>query len=527
MKTANERDVTIIGGGWSGLMACKHMLDGGLDPVVLEARESVGGVWRYSDDPSITTVMRNTRTTSSRCITEVSDFPMPDDYPHFPRHGQVISYLERYVEHFGLAPHVRCNTEVVSARKTRGLWEVADRNGRVWRSRFLIVCSGLHSTPNLDAAETVFGDFTGDVSHSAGYKHPTAEHEGQRILIFGGGETSSDIAHELSGVAAEVHYAIPNGAWFLRRSFGAESDADTLDSWSSPLRTVSSPLDKGALFVNLLVKRLYGEQGHGQPAWRSPALYYGQFFNKSDDVLADVAAGRVHPHSKVTGCEGRRVRFDDGQAIEVDRVILCTGYHRNFAFLPGYDVPFYRHYLFVFNNDDPSLAFLGFARPVVTSIPFMTEQQLRMVTRVFAGQIRLPEKAVRDREIERDAAAMNKRYARSSRRIDGLVDPMWYTSRISRAAGTFPRFYALARRHPLIALKLVRLPAHGALFMVNDAMHDPVGLRRIVATVSRYRPRPSQMRFYLDTCGGWLLVRLFEDVFRLWLRMTGQAHKYY
>ena len=121
---AFESDVTIIGGGWSGLLAAKHMRDNGLSAVVLEARDKVGGVWRYSDDPSVTTVMRSTRTTSSRCITEVSDFPMPDDYPHFPHHTQVIDYLDRYVERFDLGARVHCNTEVVGASKVDGRWEV-------------------------------------------------------------------------------------------------------------------------------------------------------------------------------------------------------------------------------------------------------------------------------------------------------------------------------------------------------------------------------------------------------------------
>ena len=524
---AFESDVTIIGGGWSGLLAAKHMRDNGLSAVVLEARDKVGGVWRYSDDPSVTTVMRSTRTTSSRCITEVSDFPMPDDYPHFPHHTQVIDYLDRYVERFDLGARVHCNTEVVGASKVDGRWEVVDRAGNNWRSRFLVVSSGLHSRPNVDAARTVFEDFEGEIAHSGGYKQPTPAHEGKRILVFGGGETSSDIANELSSVAAEVHYAIPNGAWFLRRTFNDSPHSDTLDSWSSTLRMVCSPTDKGALFPNLLSQALYGRQGHGQPEWRSPALYYGQFFNKSDDVLKAVAAGQVRPRARVVRCEGRRVHFADGTQAEIDQVILCTGYHRNFDFLPGYDTPVYRHYLFVFDNDDPSLAFLGFARPVVTSIPFMTEQQVRMVARVFSGQVLLPDKAVRDREIEQDAAAMAKRYEHTSRRIDGLVDPMWYTSRLSHAAGIFPQFHQLLLRHPLATLKLVRLPAHGALFMLNGAIGDRRELARIVAIMERYRPRPSQARFYLDTCGGWLLVRVLEDALRLWLRVTGQTHKFY
>ncbi|MFT5173265.1 MAG: dimethylaniline monooxygenase (N-oxide forming), partial [Gammaproteobacteria bacterium] len=426
---ATESDVTVIGGGWSGLLACKYMLDNGLTPIVLESRSAVGGVWRYSDDPQLTTVMRSTRTTSSRGITEIADFPMPDDYPDFPSHLQVIDYLDQYVEKFNLADHIRCNTHVESVGKVDGRWHIVDRHGVEYVSKFLIICSGLHSKPNVDAVATVFNNFSGEISHSEQYKHPTESHAGKNILIFGGGETSSDIADELSQVARRVHYSISNGAWFFRRTFSDNKGADVMDSWSSPLRTIASPTERGALFPQLLLTLLFGKQGHGQAVWRSPAKFYGQFFNKSGEVLRAVKQGLIQPHSKVVECAGKKITFADGAATEIDQVILCTGYHRNFKFLPDYDTSIYHHYLFVFNNDDPSLALLGFARPVVTSIPFMTEQQVRLVANVFAGRLQLPDKDVRTQEIATDAATMAARYSDTSGRADGLVDPMWYTRR--------------------------------------------------------------------------------------------------
>src|SRR5438552_19192036 len=68
-------DVIVIGAGWSGLMACKYCLAEGLRTVVLEARDRVGGVWVYTDDRRYGGVMKTTHTTSSRCVTEISDLP--------------------------------------------------------------------------------------------------------------------------------------------------------------------------------------------------------------------------------------------------------------------------------------------------------------------------------------------------------------------------------------------------------------------------------------------------------------------
>ena len=58
MASVVRRDVIVIGGGWSGLMTCKYMLEEGFSVVVLEKRNEIGGVWCYSDDPDILTVMK-------------------------------------------------------------------------------------------------------------------------------------------------------------------------------------------------------------------------------------------------------------------------------------------------------------------------------------------------------------------------------------------------------------------------------------------------------------------------------------
>ena len=62
-------DVTVIGAGWSGLVACKYMKEEGLSVVCIERKNDIGGVWLYSDDPNIPTVMKSTRCTSSSTVS--------------------------------------------------------------------------------------------------------------------------------------------------------------------------------------------------------------------------------------------------------------------------------------------------------------------------------------------------------------------------------------------------------------------------------------------------------------------------
>src|SRR6266852_5335577 len=96
-------DVIILGAGWSGLMACKYCLGEGLKTLVLERRDSIGGVWSFTQD--------------GRYGGEMSDFPMPESYPEFPSHGHILAYLKAYRDRFALERHIRLDHRVDSARK--------------------------------------------------------------------------------------------------------------------------------------------------------------------------------------------------------------------------------------------------------------------------------------------------------------------------------------------------------------------------------------------------------------------------
>ena len=161
-----HHDVTVIGAGWSGLVACKYMLEEGLSVVALEKREDIGGVWLYSNNPSITTVMQSTRTTSSSTVTEMSDFPMPEEIGMFPHHKDVWNYLHSYAKTFNLMPHIKLNIEVETVEKEGEVWSVCCSNGDTYTSKYLVVASGEHQDPNRELEESLLKGFTGKIYHA-------------------------------------------------------------------------------------------------------------------------------------------------------------------------------------------------------------------------------------------------------------------------------------------------------------------------------------------------------------------------
>ena len=103
--TADRGDsVCVIGAGGSGLAAIKNLREWGFGVDCYERETSVGGAWNWRHDRS--PVYASTHLISSKPVTQYPDFPMPDDWPDYPHHSQLLSYFERYADHFGLRPHV-------------------------------------------------------------------------------------------------------------------------------------------------------------------------------------------------------------------------------------------------------------------------------------------------------------------------------------------------------------------------------------------------------------------------------------
>jgi len=469
MKT----DVCIVGAGWSGLVALKYMLQNGLSAVAVEVNDKIGGVWYYREEETDKGgVMKSTRTTSSKTVTEMSDFPMPESYSHFPRHDEILHYLESYCERFKLREHVRLNAKVESVERENEEWIVEDQHGKRYVSKYLIVCSGVHQFPNkLYESDPKFSGFTGDYIHSAAYKKLTAEYEDKTILVYGGGETASDIAVEVSHAAKMVYLSIPHGQWFVNRymPLGPMNEPFPLDYYSSRLRRFFDPTTRPR-FGEYVVNAVGGFCGHGIEEWRSPAPYWGQFFNKNADVLRLIALGSVAPKPDVQSCAGNSVSFVNGTEERIDRIIFCTGYQTVFPLFKSacYSKSINEHFKFVFDVDEPTLALIGFARPVVGSIPGIVEMQSLYAGKVFSQKVRLPSRQEMLNTIEKDKLRQHDTYAQTSERITGLVNFFLYNDELARLAGVYPNYGKLFLKSPRKWWKAVAVPYNNCQFLLNE-----------------------------------------------------------
>ena len=91
-RTTAATRVCVIGAGASGLTAIKNLREYGFGVDCYERETGVGGAWNWRHDRS--PVYASTHLISSKPFTQFPDFPMPDSWPDYPHHSQVLAYLE-------------------------------------------------------------------------------------------------------------------------------------------------------------------------------------------------------------------------------------------------------------------------------------------------------------------------------------------------------------------------------------------------------------------------------------------------
>jgi hypothetical protein len=122
-----------------------------------------------------------------------------------------------------------------------------------------------------------------------------------------------------------------------------------------------------------MIEMMWGKGGSGVKEWQPSCAYFHGFLNKSRDIVDKTALGKVVPRRGIAKIEGKRVWFtDEPKPEDVDLIIFATGYLSNLPFLlPTHNFR-YNAYKLVFDPNDPTLCYIGSARPMIGTVPSIT-----------------------------------------------------------------------------------------------------------------------------------------------------------
>ncbi|CAD6532658.1 Ferredoxin--NADP reductase [Paraburkholderia hiiakae] len=410
--------VCIIGAGSSGVAAAKALKEKRVEFDCFEIGSNIGGMWRYENDNGMSSAYRSLHIDTSRVNLGYSDFPIPDHYPDFLSHFEVIDYLEAYADRFGVRPHITFNTKVEDVKPNHDRsWSVRLSTGEIRRYRAVIVANGHLWDPRT--AEFP-GTFDGDSVHSHHYR--TADpYKGKNVLIVGIGNSAVDIAVDVCKGANKTFLSTRRSAWVMPKYIMGLP----IDRW---LAFFSRRLKLPTTWSRTIVKRIAymvtgDQQRFGIP--RPEHAIWREHTTLSQELIPYCGHGWINIKPNVKQLEGMDVSFEDGSREAIDAIIYATGYKTTFPFLRPEvfsvrdgEAALYRRMLAL---ERPGLYVLGLIQPVGPTIP-LVEVQAKWLASVLADDTALPARERMEAEVRAHGEEIARRYLGSARytlEVDG------------------------------------------------------------------------------------------------------------
>lgn len=209
-----EVDVVVVGAGFAGLRALHTFRQRGFSVVVLEASDEIGGVWNFNRYPG------------ARCDVESYDYSyrfsetLEQEWRWTERYAtqpEILNYINHVADRFDLRRDIELNTRVVRASYDvrDSSWKMRSADGRIWRTKRLVMAVGQLSTPR-DVTYPGQSDFEGQLIYSARWPRTPVDLSDKRVAIIGTGSSGVQMtpiiaqqASHLTVFQRTANYSIP------------------------------------------------------------------------------------------------------------------------------------------------------------------------------------------------------------------------------------------------------------------------------------------------------------------------------
>ncbi|CAL9047758.1 probable indole-3-pyruvate monooxygenase YUCCA3 [Musa acuminata AAA Group] len=320
----------IVGAGPSGLAVGACLKELGVPFVILERSNSIASLWRNRTYDRLKLHL-------PKQFCQLPKLPFPDDFPEYPTRNQFIGYLESYAAHFELSP--RFNETVQSAKydDTCGMWrvrttasgpETANRSAEVeYICQWLAVSTGENAEPVIPEMEGL-RKFGGQVIHASDYRSGET-YQGKQVLVVGCGNSGMEVCLDLCHHKSFPVMVVRDSVHVLPREIFRKSTFELavfLMKWF-PVKVV----DKILLALSRMILGNTERYGLKRPSLGPLELKHMQGKTPVLDIgaLRKIKSGDIKVVPGVKGFLHGSVELVDGRVIDVDSVILATGYCSN------------------------------------------------------------------------------------------------------------------------------------------------------------------------------------------------------
>lgn len=315
MNTNADLDLVIVGGGIGGVICLKYAKDAGLNALLLERRERIGGLWR--DLPPWQDIQFRKEDWT------LGDLPLSgEDQP------SILRNIEAWVERFELSPYIRLNAPVTRARPCENGWRLTT-DAATYEARWLIAATGGHNRPVVPQVERI--DSSIIEYHSSALRNPEDLRD-KRVTVVGGGASAYDLLDLCFA------YGARSVAWIYRST-----------KWMRPTRRLKylgidmrllakyQMLCLPASVVNRLANR--DLRARYAKAGIKEIMPEDEFDMRRDQLIP----GRPRMiknlrhierhHGEVRSLRGKTIGLSSGEQMETDLLLWGTGYGVDLGYL--------------------------------------------------------------------------------------------------------------------------------------------------------------------------------------------------
>jgi len=341
MKKKEDLRVIVVGAGMSGILCgVRLQAEGVNDFTIYEKGDRAGGTWRENTYPGLCCDIPSH-------VYSYSFEPNPEWSHQFSPGPEILDYMERTADKYGVTRFIRFGEEVDACEYDGQKWHVQLKSGIRDEADVVIMATGVLHHPNYPDIEGI-DDFGGEIFHSARWNHDF-DYRGKRIGVIGTGSTAVQIVdatvdevEHLSLFQRTAQWVMPqeNPEFSEERKKGFREHPESMRALYEELSDLF-----GRVFANAVIdadseelkvieqkcQTNLDENVHDPdlrrrltPDYRATCkrlVISGDFYDaiqKPNAELVDAGIDRI---------EERGIRTRDGKLHELDLIVLATGFN--------------------------------------------------------------------------------------------------------------------------------------------------------------------------------------------------------
>ena len=202
MSAPQHHEAIVIGAGVSGIYQIQRLADLGIDAILLEADEDLGGTWYRNRYPGCRFDSESYTYGYSFSRELLDEWHWKERFSSQPEN---LRYLNYVAEKFDLRRFMHFGSRVEAMRwdEDGRLWHLAIGDGRSYTARFVITGIGVICVPTLPRVEGI-DDFEGDSFHTYWWPKEPVPLAGRRVGVIGTGATGIQVISEIASEVGEL-----------------------------------------------------------------------------------------------------------------------------------------------------------------------------------------------------------------------------------------------------------------------------------------------------------------------------------